>query len=130
MSLNRKKELVLLAKFSARDLRKNSTKAEQVLWNIVRDRKLLGKKFLRQHPLFYDISGKESFFIADFYCHENKLVIELDGEIHKYQLQKDNLRTEILNSLGLQVARFKNDNIINDINNVKEELAKLLTNSP
>jgi len=130
MSLNKKKELALLAKSIARELRKNSTKAEQMLWNIVRDRKLFGKKFLRQHPIFYDISGKESFFIADFYCHEKKFVIELDGEIHKYQLTKDNLRTEILNSLGLQVVRFTNGSVINEIDTVKEELTKLFADSP
>ncbi|TSA27594.1 MAG: endonuclease domain-containing protein [Ignavibacteriales bacterium] len=130
MSLNKRKELALLAKSIARELRKNSTKVEQIFWNFVRDRKLLGKKFLRQHPIFYDISEKESFFIADFYCHEKKLVVELDGEIHKYQLPKDNLRTEILNSLGLQVVRFKNNTVIYETNKIKEELTKLLTNSP
>ncbi len=57
-------------------------------------------------------------------------MVELDGEIHKYQLPKDNLRTEILNSLGLQVVRFKNDLVINKIDKVKEELTKLLANSP
>ena len=130
MSLNKRKELSLLAKTIARELRKKSTKVEQVFWNHVRDRKFLGKKFLRQHPIFYSINGKESFFIADFYCHENKLVVELDGEIHKYQLHGDILRIEILNSLGLQVVRFRNDQVMNEIVSIKLVLAKLLKNSP
>lgn len=130
MSLNKRRELALLAKKIARELRKNSTTTEQLFWNHVRDRRLDGKKFLRQHPVFYDIDGKESFFIADFYCHEYKLVIELDGEIHNYKLSKDMLRTDILNRLGLHVVRFKNDQVINDIDDIKLVLSKSLTNSP
>jgi len=69
MSLNKKRELSEVAKFVCRELRKNSTEAENILWDALRNRKLDNKKFLRQHPLFYDITGKESFFIVDFYCH-------------------------------------------------------------
>lgn len=130
MSLFKKKDLSLVAISIARDLRKNPTESEKIFWNLVRDRRFLGKKFLRQHPIFYDIYGKDSFFIADFYCHEKKLIVELDGNIHNYQLSQDNLRTEILNNLGLQIIRFRNDFVINNIHAVKSELTKLLTNSP
>lgn len=130
MSLFKKKDLSLVAISIARDLRKNPTESEKIFWNLVRDRRFLGKKFLRQHPIFYDIYGKESFFIADFYCHEKKLIVELDGNIHNYQLSQDNLRAEILNNLGLQIIRFRNDFVINNIHAVKSELTKLLTNSP
>lgn len=59
MSLNRKKELIEIARVICRDLRKNSTMAENIFWEVVRNKKLNGKKFYRQHPLFYDITGKE-----------------------------------------------------------------------
>jgi very-short-patch-repair endonuclease len=78
MSLNKKNELIEVAKIICRDLRKRQTKAEEIFWQAVRNRKFLGNKFLRQHPIFYDLKGKESFFIADFYCHEKKLIVELD----------------------------------------------------
>jgi len=118
MSLNRKKELREVAKVVYRDLRMNSTMAEKIFWEAVRNKKLIGKKFYRQHPLFYDITGKESFFVADFYCHAEKLIIELDGRYHQYRLKADTERTETLNYLGLKVLRFKNDDIINYLNDV------------
>ncbi|MDP2363306.1 MAG: DUF559 domain-containing protein, partial [Ignavibacteria bacterium] len=55
MSLNRKKELSLIAKELCRKLRANQTNSEAYIWEIVRNRKLLGKKFLRQHPVYYDL---------------------------------------------------------------------------
>ena len=122
MSLNKKRELSEIAKIICRELRKNSTEAEEILWNTLRNRKLEGRKFLRQHPLYYDIEGKESFFVADFYCHEEKLVIELDGEYHKYKLTKDNFRTEIINNLGIKVIRFTNMEVINNISVVINEI--------
>jgi len=126
MSINSKKILSEIAKELCRDLRKRSTKAESILWEELRNRKLYGKKFLRQHPLFYDIHGKESFFIADYYCHENKLIIELDGEYHKYRLTEDEQRTEILNLLGLKVIRFSNKEIEMSIHQVIEAIKKNL----
>ena len=118
MSLNFKKELREIAKVVCRDLRMNSTMAEKIFWEAVRNKKLIGKKFYRQHPLFYDITGKESFFVADFYCHAEKLIIELDGRYHQYKLRADTERTEILNYLGVKVLRFKNDEIIIKLNDV------------
>jgi very-short-patch-repair endonuclease len=70
------------AKKYARELRKRQTPAEKIIWKSVRNRRLMGKKFLRQHPIFTDEGDLDVFFIADFYCHEHRLVIELDGEIH------------------------------------------------
>ncbi len=122
----KKRELSQIAKVICRDLRKRSTEAEQVLWEVLRNRKLITKKFLRQHPLFYDLTGKESFFISDFYCHEAKLVIELDGEYHNYRLKEDNQRTEIINYLGITVIRFKNEEVINDLEKVINEITKYL----
>lgn len=122
MSLKAKKELVEIAKMLCRDLRKCSTKAEEILWEQLRNRKLDNKKFYRQFPIFYDINGRESFFIADFFSFENKLVIELDGVIHDYSLKEDMQRTEILNLLGLSVIRFKNEEIEKELEKVLERI--------
>lgn len=122
MSLNKKRELSQIAKIICRELRKNSTEAEEILWQNLRNRKLEGRKFLRQHPLYYDLIGRESFFIADFYCHEEKLVIELDGEYHQYKLVEDKLRTNIINLLGIKVIRFRNEEVSNNLQEVVKEI--------
>jgi len=69
MSLNKKRDLLNIAKIVCRDLRKNSTNAEEILWEALRNRKYLNKKFRRQYPIFHDFPGIESFFVGDFYCH-------------------------------------------------------------
>jgi len=96
----------------ARKLRKNQTPAEEIFWQVVRNRQFLNLKFRRQHQI-------ESY-IADFYCNELSLIIELDGEIHlnKEQAIKDNDRDEYLTSLGFITYRFTNDEILNDIEKV------------
>ena len=87
---------------------------------------MLGKKFLRQFPIFFEYMDKETFFIADFYCHENRLVVEIDGENHDYQKEYDELRTYIINDLGIEVVRFPNKEIQADINQVLEKLRVVL----
>ncbi|MBU2446097.1 MAG: endonuclease domain-containing protein [Bacteroidetes bacterium] len=124
MSLNYKRKLVEIAKTLCRELRKNSTEAEKIFWEAVRNRKFYGKKFYRQYPFFHDITGKETFFIADFFCFEAKLIIELDGRYHQYRLQKDEERTRILNYLGLRVLRFSNDEILNGLDGVLKKIHK------
>ena len=126
MSLNNRVKLVEVAKVVCRGLRKRSTKAEEILWEQLRNRKLLNRKFYRQYSLFYDLTGKESFFVADFYCYEAKLIIELDGEIHKYKLQEDKSRTDILKLTGLKVIRFKNEEIEQNIKMVLEKIKREL----
>jgi len=128
MSLTKNRKLREIAKARCRELRKNQTKAEQIFWEQVRNRKFIDLKINRQYPIFYDLLGKETFYIADFYCHEKRLVIEIDGEIHKHQKENDKLRTEVLNTLGLNLIRFKNENIENNINKVLQTL-KLKINS-
>lgn len=127
MSLNANKKLRQIAKARCRELRKNSTKAEKIFWEIVRNRNFEGKKFNRQYPIFYDLQGKETFYIADFYCHKAKLVIELDGKIHNYTKEQDRLRTEIINLLGIRVIRFKNDDIEQNLDKVLLKISKNLT---
>ncbi|MGB5529070.1 MAG: endonuclease domain-containing protein [Ignavibacteriaceae bacterium] len=126
MSLNNKAKLVELAKVVCRELRKDSTDAERLFWDAVRNKKLGRKKFYRQYPIFHDLTGKESFFIADFYCHEEKLIIELDGKYHQYRLKEDKERTKILNHLGLKVIRFKNEEVIQDLNGVISKIKQEL----
>jgi len=127
MSLNNKNNLAEVAKVVCRELRKNSTKAERLFWEKVRNKKFLGKKFYRQYPIFHDITGKETFFVADFFCFSDKLIIELDGKYHQYRLKEDVQRTEILNHLGLTVLRFSNDEVVNNLEGVLSEIKKHFT---
>ena len=87
----------------------------------------MGCKFYRQHPLFFDILGKETFFIADFYCHEARLVVEIDGGVHELQEEYDALRTEVINTLGIGVLRFPNELVDSDLPAGLETLKKHLT---
>jgi very-short-patch-repair endonuclease len=90
------------ARFRARLLRQESTPAEEALWELLRDRQLLGLKFRRQVPI--------GSYVADFYCHEMRLVLELDGEVHEGDRQKahDINRDHNLAALGYRVLRFTN----------------------
>lgn len=105
----------------ASDMRKAPTDAEDILWQRLRNRKILGFKFRRQHPL--------NKFIVDFYCHEANLIIEVDGEIHETPEQKDyDLgRTYELNAMGFNVVRFSNAQVKNSIKDVLEEIKRLLS---
>ena len=118
-----------LIKQIARKLRRDQTESEAVFWKAVRSRGFSGKKFLRQHPLKFKQNGKKRFFIADFYCREANLVIEIDGGIHKHKDQKayDKAREDIIECLGLKVLRFSNDRIEKDLDGVLEELKVELT---
>ena len=101
----------------AKKHRKSPTEAEVVLWKYLRA-KQLGFKFRRQHPV--------DRFIPDFICIEKSLIIEVDGGIHLQQKEQDEARTEILNERGFKVIRFKNEEVLCDIERViskiKEEL--------
>lgn len=116
---NRLNEVV---KDTCRELRKKSTPAEQRLWNYLRNRLLLNRKFYRQYPICYETDNKDSFYVADFFCFDEKLIIELDGEIHKYTAVEDVERTKILNKLGYNVIRFSNDEIFGNINKVLNKI--------
>jgi very-short-patch-repair endonuclease len=110
-----------------RDLRKRQTLAEQVLWKLLRNRKLQGYKFLRQHPLAkISVNGKISFYIADFYCVEKRLVIEADGPIHEERKEYDANRDEVVQSYNIRTIRFKNELVINQTAQVIDEILKVL----
>ncbi len=96
----------------------NLTESEKTLWKELRNRRLSGLKFLRQHPLFYfSLNKRKYLFIADFYCAEKSLVIELDGKIHDYTKEYDMNRDTVMFERGLNVLRIKNEELEN-IDNV------------
>ena len=99
-----------------RELRQESTEAEKLLWEELRNRKFNGLKFRRQHPL--------DKFIVDFYCNEKKLVVELDGSVHDEKINKeyDEARTAMLVGLNIIVLRFKNEEVINDMQGVLKKI--------
>jgi very-short-patch-repair endonuclease len=89
-----------------RDLRRNETPAERRLWQILRNRRLSSLKFRRQFP----IRG----FIADFCCHERRLIVELDGSVHAEQPERDEERAQVLEAFGYKILRFSNGQIWRD----------------
>ena len=118
------------AHFLARENRKNATDAEKILWDILRGRKILGLKFLRQNPIFYKIDDRKKFFIADFHCYEKRIVIEVDGKIHKNQKDYDQVRTDILSLKNIKVIRVTNDEVLDEntniINLIKQRIESIL----
>ena len=94
------------------------TGPERLLWWKLRARQFLGLKFRRQHGI--------GPYIVDFYCAERSLVIEIDGDTHAEpnQIQKDVLRDRYLQSLGLHVVRYRNDDILKNLDGVLYDLEK------
>ena len=115
-------EIIHTIRKRCRQLRKNPTPSEKKLWKYLRKRQLNGLKFLRQYPIKFAINNKTHFFIADFYCHQLKLVIELDGSIHNNQKDYDKMRTCMLNEMGIKVLRFANREVLEDIDNVLSKI--------
>ena len=114
-----------VAKVRCRELRKCQTPAERVMWHILRNRRYHGLKFNRQHPIFHDLEGRETFVIADFYCHELRLVIELDGAAHNQRYEEDRSRDQILHHLGLNILRYPNDIAIHSPNRILDDIDQL-----
>ncbi len=98
---------------SAQEMRKTPTKAEELVWEELRAKKL-GIKFRRQHPL--------EKFILDFFCIEAQLAIEIDGEIHDAQKEYDCFRDEYLRSIQIKTLRFTNEQVLNDLKEVIESI--------
>ena len=105
------------SKEKAQKLRRNMTLAEKKIWyELLRKDKLEGFRFLRQKPL--------DNYIADFYCAELLLVIEIDGESHLAEGAKeyDAHRTKVLNGYGIEVVRYTNEQILNHLDEVEQDL--------
>jgi very-short-patch-repair endonuclease len=98
----------------AKELRQKQTPAEEILWECLRANRLCDAKFRRQHNI-----GQ---YIADFYCHAAKLVIELDGEVHETQSDRDVDRDAWMQSNGLTILRFKNTKVIQDLEQVLQTI--------
>jgi very-short-patch-repair endonuclease len=93
----------------AKELRREMTPAEKILWQELRANKL-GVHFRRQQV----IQG----FIVDFYCHRAGLVIEVDGDVHDLQQEEDQRREKVLSALGLMIVRFGNDEVVRKLSTV------------
>lgn len=104
--------------WQARQLRSKPTAAEQKLWSYLRRSRLLGYKFRRQFAI--------QNYIADFYCHDCKLIVEVDGEIHRYHIGRDRNRDLQLNNLGYTVIRFTNEDVLRRTTEVLGKIASLL----
>jgi very-short-patch-repair endonuclease len=107
-----------------RRLRRNQTECEKVIWELVRNRRFKGQKFLRQHPIIFEFEGQERFFVADFYCAKKKLVVEIDGKIHEHQIERDRYREHIIEQLGMTVIRFTNEEVQKDLEGVVRKLER------
>jgi very-short-patch-repair endonuclease len=94
----------------AKMLRNNMTYPEKLLWEKLKGKQIYGVRFRRQHPI--------SFFIADFYCHEVRLVVEVDGEIHSDKIEYDDGRSAEMENFGIKVIRFTNSEVENNIEGV------------
>ena len=102
----------------AKELRNQVTHGEMVLWDYLRNNQI-GYRFRRQHPI--------GNFIVDFYCHQLKLVIEIDGSIHNEKdiQESDKVRQKILEADGLTILRFTNDEVLRNIGDVIQKINAL-----
>lgn len=131
MKLRKEDTLHLNANFkifqNAKGLRKDMTRAEEILWQSLKNKRLNGLKFRRQHPILK--------YIADFYCHEAKLIVEIDGAIHSDDsvIEKDKVRTLELNNHGYKLIRFSNEQVLFHLqfilNKIYNEAIFLITNN-
>jgi len=107
-------------KAAARGLRKRQTKSEKLLWQALRSRKLDGLKFLRQHPIGHSI--------VDFYCHENRLVIEIDGGIHLNAdvKDRDKIRQKMIEDYDIRFFRCTTNEVESNLEGVLAGILKIV----
>ena len=108
----------------AKQMRNNPTEAESILWQYLSNNQRKGCRFKRQHPIKY--------FIADFYCHSKKIIIEIDGGYHQIpeQYEYDRNKDYELEELGLKVLHFTNEQVLFDIENTIRVIDEELTPHP
>ncbi|BCM93035.1 putative protein [Abditibacteriota bacterium] len=104
----------------ARQLRREQTPFEAVLWKILRDRQLENYKFRRQHPI--------PLYIADFACIAKKLLVELDGRGHDHTVERDHNRDEVIKQQGWRVLRFSNVQLMRDREGVVQTVLREMEN--
>lgn len=100
----------------SRELRARLTKAESLIWTVLRAKRMAGLKFRRQHPI--------GPYFADFACIEKKVVVEIDGGYHDRQYDQDRQRQAFLESKGWQVMRFSNEDVLADVEAVAISIAQ------
>jgi very-short-patch-repair endonuclease len=111
----------------ARELRKNQTDSEKALWKVLRGFRPSGYVFRKQHPI--------DIFIADFYCHKLRLIIEVDGEVHfsEEAREHDDGRSAELEKIGIRVIRFTNEQVLNNedivIRRINNYIAEITSSS-
>jgi very-short-patch-repair endonuclease len=122
--------LYLKIRALARMMRKNQTPAEDFFWEKVRDRRLFSLKWNRQFIIQCRIDPFiTKYYISDFHCHQYKLIIELDGNIHLKQLEEDLIRTEHMNEYGFAVLRFSNNQVLNHWDEVEQIIKQYIFGS-
>lgn len=104
---------------TAKLLRNRMTPSERILWEKLKGKKMLGLRIRPQHPI--------EFFIADFYCHAARLIIEIDGEIHSEQIEYDDGREAEIEKFGIKIIRFTNDEVNQDIDNVLKKIESIIS---
>ena len=109
---------------AARELRQNSTPAEEIFWEAVRDRKFLNLKFRRQQAI--------KFYVVDFYCDKHKLIVELDGTVHDSEEAQflDQDRSFNLSKWGYKIIRFRNNDILKNLAECLDEIATFIKTNP
>jgi very-short-patch-repair endonuclease len=118
MSMRPLRRVSKLTRDRAVSLRHDPTAPEKLLWSVLSGRKLDGLKFRRQHPI--------EPYIVDFYCADDSLVVELDGQSHNESEEYDQRRSEFLASLGLSVIRFTNDEVVSNLDGVAEGILRIV----
>lgn len=101
---------------NAKELRREMTPAEKILWKHLKANQLNGLHFRRQQIVYG--------YFADFYCHQHELIVEVDGGIHEFQQDYDAEREEYLKSLGFRIIRFSNEEIDKDLKGVLEKIVE------
>ena len=101
-----------------RDARRHATPAESRLWSAIRSRQLDGAKFRRQVWL--------GPFIADFFCPEARLIVEVDGDTHAHQIESDKRRTKWLSTEGFRVVRVTNSDVMHNLDGVLRHISAAL----
>ncbi len=104
----------------AHELRQIMTYAEKIMWDELKNKRLFKVRFRRQHPI--------DIFIVDFYCHELKLAIEIDGEIHSEDevIEYDDGRTHDIENFGIKILRFTNEQVFNHRSIIIKEILKTI----
>ncbi len=106
----------------ARDLRRDGSRAERKVWDLLRARRIGDAKFRRQHPI-------EPYF-ADFACISRKLVIEIDGDHHAFQMEADARRTAAMEREGWRVVRFWANEVVQNTEGIWAKIEQVVADCP